>query len=125
MSFISWEEIVFGAPQGSVLGHLLFKIFLCDIFFIMKETDFSSYADDHTPYRSADTIEEVIKLLERASTMMFKWFSDNQIRANISKCHLLVKKKYEVVINLGETEIKNSEYEKLLGITNKVTRYNQ
>ena len=45
----------------------------------MKETDFSSYADDNTPYRTADTIEEVIKLLERDSTMLFKWFSDNQM----------------------------------------------
>ena len=46
----------------------------------------------------------------------FKWFSDNQIKGNISKCYHLVNKKDEVVINLGETEIKNSEYEKLLGI---------
>ena len=82
----------------------------------MKEADFSSFADDNTPYRTADTIEEVIKLLERDSTMLFKWFSDNQMKANISKYHLLVNKKDEVVINLGETEIKNSEYEKLLGI---------
>ena len=34
----------------------------------------------------------------------------------VSKCHLLVNKKDDVVINLGETEIKNSEYEKLLRI---------
>ena len=116
MSYSSWEEIIFGVPQGSILGPLLFNIFLCDLFFIMKETDFSSVADDNTPYRTADTIEEVIKLLEGDSTMLFKWFSDNQMKANISKCHLLVNKKDEVVINLGETEIKNSEYEKLLGI---------
>ena len=38
------------------------------------------------------------------------------MKANISKCHLLVNKKGEVVINLAEMEIKNSEYEKLLGI---------
>ena len=48
--------------------------------------------------------------------MLFKWFSDNQMKANISKCHLLVIKDDEVVINLGETDIKSSEYEKLLGI---------
>ena len=95
---------------------MLFNIFLCDLFFIIKETDFSSYADDNTLYRTADTIDEIIKLLERDSTMLFKWFSDNQMKANISKCHLLVNKKDGVVINLEETEIKNSEYEKLLGI---------
>ena len=90
MSFSSWKEIVFGAPQGSILGALLLKIFLCNRFLIMKETDFSSYTDDNTPYGTADTIEEVIRSLERDSTMLFKWVSDNQMKANISKCHLLV-----------------------------------
>ena len=116
MSDSYWEEIVFGVPKGSIPGPLLFNIFLYDLFFIMKETDFSSYADDNTPYRTADFIDEVIKLLECDSTMPFKWFSDNQMKANISKRHLLVNQKGEVVINLGKTEIKNSEYEMLLGI---------
>ena len=116
MSCSSWEEIVFGVPQASILGSLLFNIFLCDLFFLMRETDFSSYADDNTPYRTADTIKEVIKLLERDSAMLFKWFSDSQMKANISKCHLLVNKKDEVVISSGETKIENSDYEKLLGI---------
>ena len=115
MSYSSSEEIVFRVPQGSILGPLLFNIFLCDLFFIMKDTDFSSYADDNTQYRTAGTIEEIIKLLERDSMMLFKWFSDNQMKANISKYHLLVNKKHEVVINLGEMETEISEYEKLLG----------
>ena len=48
--------------------------------------------------------------------MLFKWFSDNQMKANISKSHLLVNKKDEVVIRIGDMEIQNSEYEKLLVI---------
>ena len=73
--------------------NLLINIFLCDPFFVMNETDFWSYADDNTPYRTADTIDEVIKLQEHDSTISFKWFSDNQMKANISKCHLLVNTK--------------------------------
>ena len=65
--------------------------------------------------RLIETIEEELKLLERDSTMLFKWFSDNQVKANISKCHLLVNKRVEVVINLGETEIKNSESKVIKG----------
>ena len=38
------------------------------------------------------------------------------MKANISKCHLLVNKKDEVTIRIGDMEIKNSEYENLLGI---------
>ena len=48
--------------------------------------------------------------------MLLRGLSDNQIKANISKFHLLVNKKHGVIINVGETEIKKNEYEKLLGI---------
>ena len=45
-----WEEILFGVPQIFILGPLLFHIFLCNLFWIMSETDFSSYADDNISY---------------------------------------------------------------------------
>ena len=82
----------------------------------MNETDFANYADDNTPYRTAYTIDEVIQTPERDSMMLFQWSSDNQVKANISKCHLLVNKKNEVTIRIWDTKIKNSVYEKLLGI---------
>ena len=48
--------------------------------------------------------------------MLFQWFPDNQIKANIRKCHFLVNKKDEVTIRIGDTKIKNTKYEKLLRI---------
>ena len=80
LSYSPWEEVLFGVPQGSILGPLLFNIFLCDLFFIMNETDFASYADDNTPYRTANTLDEVIQSLEHDSMMLFQWFSDNQMK---------------------------------------------
>ena len=60
----SWEEILFGVPQGSILGPLLFNIFVCDLFdFIDNDVNIGSYADDTTPYVSAKNNEEVIKAL--------------------------------------------------------------
>ena len=48
----------------------------------MSDTDFANYADDNTPYVSADAIDEVIKRLETASVKLFKWFTDDQMKAN-------------------------------------------
>ena len=82
----SWKKILFGVPQGSALGPLLFNIFLCELFCMTSYTDFASYADNNTPYVSADTVDEVIKRLENASVKLFKWFADNQMKANQDKC---------------------------------------
>ena len=114
--YSSSEEILFGVPQESILGPLLSNIFLCDLFFIMNETEFASYADDNTPYTSGQNIDNVIRSLENDSVRLFKWFSDNQMKANKDKCHLLLSNKERVTMKIGETEIKSSNCEKLLGI---------
>ena len=83
---------------------------------MMSDTDFASYAGDNTPYVSADTVDEFIKRLETASVKLFKWFADNQMKANQDKCHLIVSKNENVSMHIGPFEIKNNNCEKLLGI---------
>lgn len=80
-SYSSWEEILFRVPQISILGSSPFSIFLCDIFFLIRETVFASYVDD----KIAETLDDVIETL-KDSTILFQWFLDNQFRANIGKC---------------------------------------
>ena len=75
----------------------------------MNKTDFASYTNGNTPCRTAYTIDEAIQSLEPDSIMLLQWFSDNQMKVNISKCHLLVNNKDEVTIRIGDKEIKNSE----------------
>ena len=77
---------LFRVPQGSILGLLLFSIFMCDLFIALKGIDLSSYADDNTPFISEATPENVVSSLENCSTSLFEWFSNNQMKANPEEC---------------------------------------
>ena len=48
-TYKSWSEIVFGVPQDSIPGPLLFNIFLFDLFKFFSGVDIANYADDNTP----------------------------------------------------------------------------
>ena len=70
--FSSWEEILFGIPQGSIFRSVLFNVFLCDLFFIMNDVEFASYADDNTPFFMGDDLNDVTLKLQNASKTLFK-----------------------------------------------------
>ena len=82
----------------------------------MKETSFASYADDNSPYVTPENLDDVIKSLEEDSIKLFQWFSDNQMKANHDKFHLLVSGKNNVTMNANGLKQKSTECEKLLGI---------
>ena len=115
-SYSSWLEIIFAVTQGSILGPLLFSVFLLDLFFIIENTDIASYADNNTPYIRTDDIDGVIKSLEEASATLFKWFSDNLMKSNADKCHLLGSTNNTVKMKIRHFDIANSRNEKLLGV---------
>ena len=114
--FSSWLDIVVGVPQGSILGPLLFNIFLCDMFLFCNDIDFASYADDNTPYCIGKTPEEVISQLEKSSKSIFEWFENNGLKGNPDKCHLVLSKNENFEANINENRISNARFEKLLRV---------
>ena len=115
-AYSSWEEILFGVQQGSILGPIIFNIFLSDLFLVVKDTDFASCADDNTIYDIGDSINDVIASLQDSSEKLFQWFSDNQLKGNTDKCRLIVSSDDPTEIQVGESVIKNTTCEKLLGV---------
>ena len=109
--------MISGVPQGSILGPILFNIFICDMFLFLHEAQFTGYADDNTPFVIRDNIPDVISALEKTGEKRLIWFSDNQMKLNTDKCYLLLNKQDRNFLKIGTFNIKNSFSEKLLGIT--------
>ena len=107
---------MFGVPQGLISGPLLSNIFICDLFFIMNEIDFASYADNNTSFIVDKDIGDVIFKLQNASKALFQWFYDNQMKANPDKCHFICSSNEKLDIVIKDQIISNSNCEKLLGV---------
>ena len=88
--YSTWQEILFGLAQGSILGPLLFNIHMCDLFFVAVSNDLASYADDTTPYVCLEDMDLIIEKLEVKVNDIFQWFNENTMKANGDKCHLLI-----------------------------------
>ena len=59
---------------------------------------------------------DVISSLKESLEKLLQWFSDNQMQGNTDKCHLIVSVDEPIKIRVGESLIKNSTCEKLLGV---------
>ena len=116
-SFSDWSDLLFGVLQGSILGPLLFIIFICDLFYFEENVGIASYADHNTPCCANHDIQTTINTLQNSSAKLFDWFSKNSMNANADKCHLLLSENTKHVACINHIQIETNTSGKLLGAT--------
>ena len=117
-SFSDWTEVITGVPQGSILGPLLFNIFLNDIFMFILKCNLCNYADDNTLYSTGKDLNRIKRNLKMDFMILHRWFHENHMTLNPGKCHYMVISSRDLSheIMLNDDDITSSNEEKLLGI---------
>ena len=116
----SWSDIQKGVPQGSILGSLLFNVFINDIFFFVKKGTLYNYADDNTLSYGHPDFNVLTSGLESESNVLINWFKVNKMQANPDKFQVLAvgKKTFDknMKICIQNSTLSCEETVKLLGI---------
>jgi hypothetical protein len=120
----TWEPLKKGVPQGSILGPLIFNIFLNDMFDFMSKACIYNYADDTTIVYTDSVLSKVKEVLNQEVGVLVQWFNSNGMKANPDKFQTILFKPTnhpkdqaaDFSISLGDTVISESNIVKLLGV---------
>ncbi len=115
------QTVTSGVPQGSILGPLLFLIYINDIDLLLDKSTIDLYADDSTLYVSGFSLLEIQTNLQNDLDSIFKWCTVNNMLINPSKskCMLIGSKQNirtkELRLKFNNMFIENVENHMILG----------
>ena len=81
----TWRPMEKGVPQGSILGPLLFGVFVNDLPVNINQCSVSLYADDTALYHSSRNSTELKDSLESALDGVASWVNNNGLKMNVRK----------------------------------------
>lgn len=115
-SLSNWADILSGIPQGSVLGPILFVVFINDLPDAVRSA-IKIFADDTKLFRAIQTLEDH-DILQHDLDSLVKWSCKWQLRFNEAKCKTLhlgsCNKRLEYKMNT--TKLEDTKSEKDLGV---------
>lgn len=118
----SWLETKHGVPQGSILGPILFLIYINDLPLSIIDSQVILFADDTTLISKAESNELLSEKLKENTITINQWLHMNNLTMNVAKTHLLQfncrhkPKENKCMIDIPPVKIEPVNSTKFLGI---------
>ena len=119
-AYSKWSKIRRGIPQGSILGPLLFNIFINDIFMIIEQSDICNFADDNTLCSCGERLTEIKENLVSDTKRILNWFRLHSLKANPGNFPFMIlgnKSHHKQILKINSIKVEASDDILLLGIT--------